>query len=372
MKIHFSPESSVDAVDKLLSAALRDADCRSLLILAASANGWPEEQIQSRLRALRVPCIGGLFPALLFRNALYHQGVLVISLPFLLETRLVVGLDAEIGLSSLDFGFDSVPGGETLFAIVDGYAPKTSSLVEQLYFTYGLQFSYIGGGAGAIGKPGLACVISNSGLHANALVLGRAALTTSIGMAHGYEVISEPFQVTSVEGNVLREISYESAQAVYSRLVEQAEQRRSSATVDWRDFMRVANHYPLGMRRLNDKIVVRDPIAVAADGSITLVGEVFERSYLHLLCASKEQLLSAASRANEQALGNYSGRANGKLVFDCVSRFLLGGEVGFSDELAVLIDDALPTAGVLSIGEIANSGRDFLEFYNKTVVVGVL
>ncbi|EQD46615.1 hypothetical protein B1A_14553 [mine drainage metagenome] len=53
---------------------------------------------------------------------------------------------------------------------------------------------------------------------------------------------------------------------------------------------------------------------------------------------------------------------------DCISRALFL-EQDFRQELAVIHSPA-PMLGALTIGEIANSGQDYLEFYNKTAVVG--
>ena len=56
---------------------------------------------------------------------------------------------------------------------------------------------------------------------------------------------------------------------------------------------------------------------------------------------------------------------------DCISRVLfLEGDFDLEMKAARIPD--LPMVGVLSIGEIANSGQDYLEFYNKTAVVALV
>ncbi|MEZ5147376.1 MAG: FIST C-terminal domain-containing protein [Bacteroidales bacterium] len=57
------------------------------------------------------------------------------------------------------------------------------------------------------------------------------------------------------------------------------------------------------------------------------------------------------------------------LFIDCISRlFLL--EERFREELAVINPEGLPVAGTLSLGEIANNKKEYLELYNMTAVVG--
>ena len=56
---------------------------------------------------------------------------------------------------------------------------------------------------------------------------------------------------------------------------------------------------------------------------------------------------------------------------DCISRVLfLEGD--FEQELQAVSRSGIPLIGALTLGEIANSRNDYLEFYNKTSVVGVL
>ncbi|NOR26155.1 MAG: hypothetical protein GQ542_17565 [Desulforhopalus sp.] len=56
---------------------------------------------------------------------------------------------------------------------------------------------------------------------------------------------------------------------------------------------------------------------------------------------------------------------------DCISRVLFLGDK-LQEEIEAVQDASAPLIGAFTIGEIANSGKDFLEFYNKTCIVGVL
>ncbi|MEL6845597.1 MAG: FIST C-terminal domain-containing protein, partial [Bacteroidota bacterium] len=84
-------------------------------------------------------------------------------------------------------------------------------------------------------------------------------------------------------------------------------------------------------------------------------------------------LVFAATKA--RALGEYSfpkeGKAETHLFIDCISRVLFL-EDQFYRELEAVYDSETPLLGALTLGEIANFGKDFLEFYNKTAVLGVL
>ncbi len=56
---------------------------------------------------------------------------------------------------------------------------------------------------------------------------------------------------------------------------------------------------------------------------------------------------------------------------DCISRVLFL-EDKFKNEIDAVSDHDSTTVGVLALGEIANTGKDYLDFYSKTTVVGLL
>ncbi|HEY8905633.1 MAG TPA: FIST C-terminal domain-containing protein, partial [Rhodoferax sp.] len=68
----------------------------------------------------------------------------------------------------------------------------------------------------------------------------------------------------------------------------------------------------------------------------------------------------------------YTGQPGRESLFfiDCISRVLFLGP-DFPKEM-VAVNTGQPLIGALTLGEIANNGSDFLEFFNKTAVVGLI
>jgi len=100
------------------------------------------------------------------------------------------------------------------------------------------------------------------------------------------------------------------------------------------------------------------------------VGEIERGTFVNLLHGNKESLISAASKAMETALKDHENQPSEFIFFiDCISRVLYL-EDDFKEELETVSKKTeLPVVGALTIGEIANSGKDYLEFHNKTSVI---
>ena len=87
----------------------------------------------------------------------------------------------------------------------------------------------------------------------------------------------------------------------------------------------------------------------------------------------KKTLTDASREAFDIATNSLGGDTSNKEIFfvDCISRVLFL-EKDFKEELQSVNPNNLSLVGALTLGEIANSGNDYLEFYNKTAVVGLM
>lgn len=370
MIIHVDRTGTLEGFHHAVHEVAADERTRGVMVLACEQNNFQPHEINPLLRAVEKPLFGGLFPEVMNAGERLQYGSVVLGLPLPSTVRVIGHLSGppfELREAVKRTKWHGRRRG-TLFVFVDGFATQVSSLIRVLFDRFGLEINYLGGGAGSLESPHSPCIISNSGLLQDAAVMAFSEVHSAIGVAHGWTTLSEPVKVTRSEGNVVRELDYRNAYDVYSELVSQ----HIDVALNRENFFEVAKGFPFGMHRMQSEVVVRDPITLGEGGSLVCVGEVPQGSLLHLLKGDNGTLIEAAEVAAKRARSTvpHGAAIDLRLFFDCISRALFL-EDEFEKELAV-VRNGEPLYGALTLGEIANNGIDFLEFYNKTSVVALL
>jgi hypothetical protein len=345
-----------------------------ILVLACDANEFKKEELDEPLRKIKKPLIGGVFPQILADCEKLEKGTLVVGLKQSITVGIIEGLsDSTQDMDEKCEGLfeDNLMEGKTIFVFVDGLSKGIAALNEAMFNTWGIESNFIGGGAGSLSFQKKPCIFSNKGLLEDAAILANTDIKSGIGVAHGWKPISEPLKVTEVDRNVIYSINWRPAFTVYKEWVEKFSNKSFEETT----FFDLAKSYPLGLSRVADEMVVRDPIAVE-EGALICVGEIPENSFVQILNGSKESLLEGAAKAKSLAenaymdAGQKPNLSKSTFFVDCISRVLFL-ESDFDEELALVYQDQT-LFGALTLGEIANTGKEYLEFYNKTAVVGIL
>ena len=367
-QILFEPSDSVGGFIESLEAISREA--KSVLVLSCDENQFTPEKVDSSLKALKIPVIGGIFPAILYSGEKYEKGILF------------VGLDSEISVNCIENisqltpyemdtivekhieGYDSTIA--TMLVFVDGLAKNISESIGVMFDNFGLSSNYIGGGTGSLSFEQKPSLFTNQGLIADALVYAFLSVSSSVGVKHGWKSVKGPFEVTKSKGTIVEELDYRPAFEVYKDVVDGFS--KISITSD--NFFDLAKSFPLGINKLSGDKIVRDPI-VLQDKKIVCVGNVEEGCYVDILHGDSESLVKATGDAKLQSSNQKDFKEDFVLFIDCISRSLFLEEL-YQKELDAVFDGEGPLVGALTFGEIANDGSEYLEFFNKTSVVGYL
>lgn len=370
MWVGLDRSGALAALPALIGQAAAEADVGTILVLAADGNGWAAGELDPIVRGAGKPVFGGIFPQLLHDGERLERGVVVVGLPGQCSIAVIEDLsspEADYDVALLD-AFPDAPEAGTMFVLVDGFSRRISALIDALFNQFGLSLNYLGGGGGSLSLQQKPVVITPAGLRQDVAVLAWLEMTSGIGVAHGWQPVSQAYRVTESEGNVIVSLDWRPAFEVYREIVEPHAGQQFGPD----NFFSLAKAYPFGIAKLGGEFVVRDPLMVEGE-RLVCVGEVPAGAFVHILHGNRDMLVAAAGDARQAAEQVFPGEAAPRLEFfvDCISRVLFL-EQDFGLELAAARLGSLPLVGMLSIGEIANSGRDYLEFYNKTSVVALI
>jgi hypothetical protein len=370
MIIDIDRSGSFESFRDLLQRMAAHPEVSSLIVLAGDDSELVPEQIDPMLGTIPKPLYGGVFPRIVAGREHFTRGAIVIGSRRKAHATVVRGLgDAGVPIAPQIANAVAPEAASALMLVfVDGLTKRIAALVRALFEELGVEHNYIGGGAGSLSMKKRPCLFTNDGMLQDAAILLQLEWPSGVGVSHGWDVISEPLSVTSAQHTTIKTLNYEPAIDVYRRIVEPVAGKPVAAE----GFFDVAKGHPFGIRRLDSDVIVRDPMVLTPEGHLVCVGEVPEGAFVHILKGNAESLILAARRASELAHASFPAghTPRFRFVIDCISRSLFLGDA-FTHELAA-IDDGLPMVGALTLGEIANSGRDFLEFYNKTAVVGLI
>ncbi len=367
MKALLDKQGTVESLKSSVEEICKDTEISSIMILSCDENYYTSAMLDSFLINLDVSVFGGIFPQIIYGKENLQKGNIVVGFKNKLTPVVIENLSdkTEQIEDEIEESFDLEEDISTMFVYVDGFSTTIATLIDELFNYFGLEHNYIGGGAGSLTFVQKPCIYTNKGLIKDAAIIVPTNLNSGIGVKHGWQEIAGPFQITKSNKNVLKELDYKPAFELYKQEVE----KNSNKKFEDGNFFDIAKGYPFGISKMGNEKIVRDPIATQ-DDSIICVGELHEGDYVDILMGEKNSLIGAAKDAYKLAKQNHTEDSqNITLFIDCISRVLFLGE-DFKEELDVIPDDSL-TIGALTLGEIANSGQDYLEFYNKTSVVCV-
>ncbi|MEM9219983.1 MAG: FIST C-terminal domain-containing protein [Cyanobacteria bacterium P01_F01_bin.150] len=365
---------SLDEIQTAIQKQLQPQDNEVVLILMGEATGINIDTLVNVLKQDDYCFIGAIFPSVLSAETYSEKGVMLKTIPLATPPHLIRDLNQQVELPEFDAEIDLSEDTQlTALIWIDGLTSQISTFLSEMYNNLGNSVRYLGGGAGSLSLQQQPCIFTREGCFQDAAVVVFSPLESQLGVRHGWQRLEGPFPATETHDNTITALNWRNAFEVYKEVVEADGQRAIAAD----NFFEVAKGYPFGIFKEGQEDIVRDPIVVNDVGELVCVGEVPENALLHILKGDKESLVTSARQAAIEATQGDPNKLTECLVVDCISRVLFLGDQ-FSEELTALktqlatVSQSTALEGVLTLGEISSYGEGFLEFFNKTIVVGAL
>lgn len=371
----FLPTASIEAiVDAVREMRVGKNDL--VLIYIAEKNAPDLHRLVEALNRIKVRFMGGIFAGVLYGNDSYSEGATLSLLPLLQGPFVITDVDSD-NITLPVFGADIVNSrGSRCTAVifVDVLVQGKTALLGELYRLLGDSMNYLGGVTGSFSMRQMPTVFTSEGAFEKAFVVCFADEASVLGVRHGWVTLAGPVVATRTRKNVISELNWQNAFAVYREFVE----ADCGQKLNRDNFLEIAMNYPFGIIQEGAEDVIRDPIALNERHEIVCGGEIPENTVLNIRKSGENSLIEAADAAAAECVALEGKHWSHCMVYDCASRRIALKD-RFPEELKVVnhrIGSAakhLTLEGVLSMGEIASRGEGgYLDFLNKTIVVGVL
>lgn len=274
-------------------------------------------------------------------------------------------------------------GGElkAFMMIPDVLVGNGAEIVRGVLDSLGAHFPVVGGASGDDFAFKKTYQYVNDKVYSGAVVgLGLSGnFKIGIGVKHGWIPVGEPMIVTKSSGAVVHEINSAPAVNIYRNYFGEEEAK----VLQTEALAKLAITYPLGMKVAgSDELLIRDPLTVDKNGSITCAAEIPEGSEIRLMVGSREEAVKVAKLAGQDAVAQLDGSTpKAVIIFNCIARNKLFGDKA-GDEINAIqqaVGKNVPLIGFYTYGEQAPLGGEVRNieqcnsaFHNETVVICVL
>lgn len=262
----------------------------------------------------------------------------------------------------------------------DVLAGNGADVVRGVLRSLGQYFPVVGGAAGDDFAFRQTYQYLNDKVYTGAVVgLGLSGdFKIGIGVKHGWMPIGKPRIATKSFGSVLYELDGKPAISIYDEYFGDVAYELRNQTL-----AKLAVTYPLGINnKVGEEMLIRDPLTVDTNGSITCAAEIPEGSEVYLMVGSQEEAVRVAKEAATLAVEQLQGaEPKFALIFNCIARNKLFGEKT-GDEINAIqeaIGKQTPLIGFYTYGEqaplygeVKNIGTCSPGFHNETVVIAVI
>ncbi len=339
------------------------------LLFIGEESGIDIDKLIVNLNSEDIQFIGGIFPQVVYDNEAYKKGI-VVSVLYGVDYIATIKDIRKKEFSIPKYTFDNDQD-YCLLTLVDGLTSNISNYLSNLYEVYGMKTNYFGGGAGSLSLQQAPCILSKEGFFEDTAVFCIAKTTSNIGVKHGWQKLEGPYIVTKAVDNTVEEINWDTPYNIYKDIVE----KDSNKTFNGTNFFDLAKGYPLGIIKQGVDHIIRDPLSVKDQKALVCIGEVEENTMINIMKGNSNSLIKAAKEVAEESIKNTNNPKNA-IIIDCISRVLYL-EDDFNQELENISEAIhskhpdIKLTGALTLGEISSYGNGYIEFYNKTIVVGL-
>lgn len=332
------------------------------------------KSIQALFWQEEVPLVGAIFPALLENNRFRSQGIILFCFDIMPPYLLIPGLRQEREtLAStcnevadrLTTQLQTCPADTSLFMLFDAMLPQIGQILESLYMKLADRVHYTGVNAGSERFEPMPCLFDSRQLIGDGMLTLLLSSHEGVTLEHGYQAPQQMVAATSTEGNRIINIDWRPAFDVYTEIVK----KQFGVEITPDNFYQYAVHFPFGIIRADNELLVRIPVALMEDGSLFCVGEIPPNSILTLLEAPRPDSEEAVARLLQRMPERK--HPNGVLLFYCAGRRLHFGVEAAEVELSKLRRKLGGTHlfGALSLGEIGSSQRGGYPLFHNACLV---